>query len=258
MSSYKQTKKVRRRSNRRKTRHSRQEGGFFTFLRGLADRIIGRKKAGGVRCDFSLNENHRNDIQDQEIKKVCKSLQSHRGTKFGAEVPVGNYKVYWKALQPTTPGDDKSLYKVCHNYSLFSLLGGETQVGIDSSSVQVLLASASCQERKTCNSTGILPRTNTMSREISTFPIRLYQLKPSKNKKELPAHSARFEGGRWWHKFYGINALVSIEGHENEADPENFFKYNIVRQFNLTAYKVPAEMFENGVETIQSTVITIV
>ncbi len=226
MPSYKHTRKNKRHSKLRKTRHRGRRG-------------LRRKQVGGVSCA---------DIANPSIKQVCKGLQAQRSTKFASEVPAGDYTIYWKALQPITTTNDKSLYKVCHNYSLFSLLGGDTEIGMDSSYVQTLLAS--CPNGGTCNSTGILPaRTNTMSKQISTFPVRLYTLK---NSNGPIAHSSRFEGGRWWHKFNGVNALVSIEGQED------FFKYNKVSEFTLTAYKVPAEMFENGVETIESAVMTIV
>lgn len=201
------------------------------------------------------------DNTNSSIKQLFNSLKSQH-KRYPNELQKGTYTIYLKELSENNLNKDK----ICHNYSLFSLLGEDNQVNANSEYVQTLLGGniwqnngnfkhidALCNENTTCNSTKILPaRKNFMFRETGRFKVRLYNLKGDANVNGLPAHSSRFEGGLWWHKFNGINALISIKNHPD------FFQYNILREFDLIAYKVPSEMFKDNKEKIQIMELVIV
>jgi hypothetical protein len=199
-----------------------------------------RRQRGG---ELQSNEQIKTDIKNALLNKYRFDQKNENG-KF----PAGKYTVHIQYLSdsPTNATDSNRPFnrnKICHHYSLFSLIDAlQTNstkcCGEESSMFRTI--DAACKDGGSCT----IKSVHNIGLPTKKVKVRFYSLPLSLARKHEPIsqarnHSARYEQlagdteERWWHKFGGTNALISIDGLEDIG-------YNKIKEFTLDAYEVPS------------------
>ena len=177
----------------------------------------------------------------------------------------GNFDIFIKILKhDPADKDDINKLKICHHYSVFSLIDinkqkTENEFGYCCSFNSDLFKQTFnpiCKKSKNefgfideiCDYSNILPSIiykipilpNIGERK--NFKIRFYNDSIHINNTFYP-HSARFEDGLLWHKFNGIPCLIAINtGDENIKN----FGYTVTKELQIESYDVPNDLFINN------------
>lgn len=127
--------------------------------------------------------------------------------------------------------------KICHHYSLFSLIGDKVPIDPQSITNEFFFFA---DKNKIYDMTQFFSPA-IENREKKIFKVRLYKFSKNSQNDGYIVHTSRYELEHWWHKFNGIDCLVAFD----EQDFENFGDV-VIREINVEAYDVPATMYEDG------------
>ena len=179
---------------------------------------------------------------NDEIKEKLYKLMNNK--KF----PAGTYKIHVKKLEPTK--DNK--LKICHHYSMFSLIDRLSTNAEDCCSLEGVYYKNAIKNGKIRD---LIPECPDFIPIKAT--VRLYGFYPAKsdpNETFFP-HSAREIGDLVWHKFNGCDFIFAIESDDDRI--KNFYDYSTVRTIQVETWEVPSNVFAGGVENEQIFDITV-
>jgi hypothetical protein len=153
--------------------------------------------------------------------------------------------------------DSLNYYKICHNYSIFSLYEINKDMCCNFNTPyfkDVLKPDSSSNYSNICNTgacSAIAKMDCTENCTPKEYKVRFYNLSnlttlacgiPENN---FYPHSARVDNGLCWHKFNGYDFLIAIETDNIKLQD---FNYCLAKEINLVSYPVPTTMFKDGVE----------
>lgn len=213
--------------------------------RKMTKRSIRHQRGG----ELQSNEEIKTFIKNSLLSKY-KFDQKNENGKF----PPGRYTVHIKYLSDSPINTEEhnrpfNRNKICHHYSLFSLIDGLQKNSAQCCSIQSNMFKAidkACEDKDSC----AIKDAHNVELPTKKVKVRFYSLPLSlQNKKkgisQSRDHSSRYEQlpgdtqERWWHKFASVNALISIDGLEDIG-------YNNIKEFTLDAYDVPPEVYKSG------------
>ncbi len=165
-----------------------------------------------------------------------------RSSMIRKRFPAGRYTVRVKKLNPT----QDNINKICHHYSMFSLIDG---LPISDAECCSMAGSYYSNAIQTGNVRALIPeRDGFVPINTTVRLLDFYPTKPNKRATLFP-HSARQIGDLVWHKFNGNDFIFAIDSPDDRI--KNFYDYSTVRTINVQTWQVPSNVFAGGVEREQ-------
>ncbi len=177
---------------------------------------------------------------DEEIQQKLRSAMVNKG------FPAGTYRVRVKKLNSL---DASNTTKICHHYSMFSLIGGiplNECCGVGGTFYNDVVVNRNYNIRNLIQNQQARP-----GLVETNATVRLYNFYPSapNDNETFFSHSARQIGNLVWHKFNTNDFIFAIESNNERI--KDFYDYSTVRVIQVQTYEVPSNIFNGGVETEQ-------